>query len=110
MTHLGRVTGEHSQCIDPTGELQNPLAFSDGQVTFTGANGDQLFVTFAGVLTPTDVPGLLAAQNPFTIVGGTGRFVGAQGGGTATGSLDVRVPETPLVLNLHGILMLPKKR
>lgn len=108
MTHLGRVIGEHSQCIDPTGELQNPLEFSDGEVTFTGANGDQLFVTFAGVLTPTEIPGVLAAQNPFIVVGGTGRFVGAQGGGTATGSLDVRVPETPLILNLDGTLILPR--
>jgi hypothetical protein len=108
MSHLGRVIGVHSQCIDPTGELQDPLAFSDGRVTLTAASGDQLFLTFAGTLTPTEVEGVLGVNNPFQIVGGTGRFEGAAGGGAATGSLDVRVPETPLVLNLDGTLILSR--
>jgi hypothetical protein len=108
MTHLGRVTGAHSQCIDPTGEHQNPLAFTNGIVTFTASNGTKLFATFAGVLQPTDEPGVFAAANPFQIVGGTGRFEGATGGGRATGSLDLRVPETPLVLDLDGTLVLPQ--
>jgi hypothetical protein len=107
MTHLGRVTGEHSQCIDPTGQVQNPLAYSDGRVTFTSASGDQLFATFEGTLIPTDVPGFFAAANPFEIVGGTGRFEGASGGGQVTGSLDLRVAETPIVLNLEGVLVMP---
>jgi hypothetical protein len=108
MTHLGRVTGEHSQCIDPTGVLQDPLIFTNGQVTVTAANGDQLFLTFAGTLMPSDAPGVFNVNNPFQVVGGTGRFAGAAGGGTASGSLDVRVPETPLVLNLDGTLSLPR--
>ena len=48
-----------------------------------------------------------SADNPFEIVGGTGRFDGASGGGRATGSLDLRVAETPIVLNLDGVLVLP---
>ena len=106
MTHLGLVTGAHSQCIDPTGEHQDPLAFSNGIVTFTAKNGTKLFATFAGVLQPTEVPGVFTVSNPFQIVGGTGRFEGATGGGSATGSLDLRVPETPVVLDLEGTLVL----
>jgi hypothetical protein len=78
-----------------------------GRVTFTSANGERLVATFAGTLIPTDVPGLFAADNPFAIVSGTGRFEGASGGGRATGSLDLRVPETPIVLNLEGELIIP---
>jgi hypothetical protein len=108
MTHLGRVTAEHSQCIDPTGVLQDPLTFTDGRMTVTAANGDKLFLAFAGTLIPTDVAGFFDVNNPFQIVGGTGRFEGATGGGTASGSLDVGVPEAALVLNLDGKLFLPR--
>ena len=45
-----------------------------GTIIFTAANGDQLWVAFAGAFTsPT------TAQGTYTFTGGTGRFAGATG-------------------------------
>lgn len=109
-TFLGRFTGVHSQCIDPTGTQQDPLAFTDGRASFTSAKGDVLHTTFAGTLIPTSRPGVFALDNPVQIVGGTGRFAGATGTARARGEVDLTVPEGPFFLVVEGSLMLPRSR
>jgi hypothetical protein len=107
-TFLGRFTGVHSQCIDPTGTVQDPLAFTDGRASFTAANGDVLHTTFAGTLIPTSRPGVFVLDNPVNIVGGTGRFAGARGTARARGVVDLTVPQAPFSLVIVGSLMLPR--
>ena len=67
-THLGRFTREETVLFNPaTGSLT-------GDIVFTAANGDQLFVSVdGGFISPTEATGT------YTITGGTGRFVKATG-------------------------------
>ena len=82
LTQLGRVTIAGNDCVlftPPTARI------ADGVLTITGANGDQLFAEIEGseVLPTPEVPGTV--EGTFVIVGGTGRFDGATGGGRFSG-------------------------
>jgi len=79
-THLGAFTTEMSFCVDPN-------FFYYGVVgTFYAANGDELWISIpTGQVIPNPElpePYLFYFTDDFLFVGGTGRFVGATGGGT----------------------------
>jgi hypothetical protein len=82
LKHLGRTTGtgEETVTFTPTGQS---LVQS---ITYTGANGDQLFVNFDGTATPPDQNGVLSFSGIETVTGGTGRFAGASGSLSHTGT------------------------
>ena len=64
-THLGRFTREESITLDPaTGAVS-------GSITFTAADGSELYCDFSG--------NLAAGGGTYTWTGGTGRFAGASG-------------------------------
>jgi hypothetical protein len=101
-THMGRFTETQTHCVNPTtGE------FSSGQFTTTGANGDAIFGTYSGHVVPTTAT-TGAIYGVFVITGGTGRFVGATGGGGATGTLDFVTGEANDLL-LKGTISRPHK-
>ena len=100
-THLGRFTSIHRQCVN-----FETLELRDGTVTFHAANGDQLYATFEGFLSPTGEPGVLSFDNPAHAVGGTGRFTGAEGLFRAHGLVDLN--DNTFELNAEGFLLLPK--
>ncbi len=81
-TELGKARGPASAILDVT-----TLSYT-GQATWAAANGDAVFLTFAGQFVPTTTPGLLENIETFEIIGGTGRFEGATGAGVAAGQLD----------------------
>jgi hypothetical protein len=68
-------------------ELVNVIT-GEGTATFTltGANGDTVVLEDTFLSTPPDANGAFTFGGTFEIVGGTGRFAGATGGGTVTGS------------------------
>lgn len=79
LKHLGRTTTHAIQVVNVlTGEITN-------SATYTAANGDVLYTTFAGTSSP---PPYVVFQGTETLVDGTGRFAGATGlsdlEGTAT--------------------------
>ncbi|KAB7745482.1 hypothetical protein GA707_06050 [Nostocoides sp. F2B08] len=85
-SHLGTVWFEIEHCSAFTGPTTG--VFGGGTITVTAANGDQLFMTEEGsfelVLDPTNTfPISSLIELEWEIVGGTGRFVGATGEGTA---------------------------
>jgi hypothetical protein len=80
-SHLGRFTTVQYHCTTAL----DPLGFSGGQYTFTAANGNTIFGTYAGRFVP-GAGGVLTVDATFTIDGGTGRFAGATGGGDASGT------------------------
>lgn len=78
VSHLGRVGYEYTQCthVDYT--------ILEGVMKLTAANGDTLDLTYTGEITqytPGDEYALWEIQ--WTAVGGTGRFLEAQGSGNA---------------------------
>jgi hypothetical protein len=89
-TQLGRVdfviTNDDVRLVDPT-HLGPTDAPASGQ--FTGPNGDKLLGVYHWNAGPTLLPGVLSYSGTFEIVGGEGRFSGATGGGTLTGTGNV---------------------
>lgn len=73
ISHVGRVTTEQVGCRSMvTG------AVTGVEATFVAANGDQLYATASGqAVDPTTMIGAIDAV--YTVTGGTGRFIGAEG-------------------------------
>ena len=97
-THLGRFSVLITFCIDPSellddGQLSpgESLPYENGFGALVGANGDELFITIAGAVLPSDHPDFdFEFADPFQIVGGTGRFDGAAGGGVTNSLVNFR--------------------
>jgi len=90
--NLGKFTAASTDCINPLGTLVNAFAFSStaspAGLMLLFDSGEQLFITYSGTLTPRlSAPHRLAGQ--FVITGGTGRFLGATGGGVLSGQEDI---------------------
>ena len=83
--HLGRVSVVASHCTQfDIFTTPNPGVFQDGEMTVTAANGDELWIEYAGhfLFTPGDTPEVGVSDISFTtltVTGGTGRFEGATG-------------------------------
>ncbi len=69
-THLGRFTRTEMLLVDQFG------VFQEGTMTFTAANGDELYADVEGGFTAAD---LSAAAGSYIFTGGTGRFHNASG-------------------------------
>jgi hypothetical protein len=81
-THLGHTLTE------TTDQLVN-LVTGEGTATyrFVAANGDQFRARFVFTTAPLPTQPGLSLSGTWTIIGGTGRFAGASGTGTAEGSV-----------------------
>jgi hypothetical protein len=78
---LGPVTMSSTDCIED--QMDGTFKFTPlGPVQFTTANGDKVFATYEGTFSL--LPGN-ALVGTYTIVGGTGRFANAGGGGALQG-------------------------
>lgn len=81
-THLGRTVMTSLHCT-PAGD-----DFGPGMMTLTSAQGDQVWIEYVG---SAPFPGagttVIEATIQFDIVGGTGRFEDAVGGGTMAASI-----------------------
>ena len=77
LTHLGRTVMTSSHCT-PAGDV-----IAGGTGTFVAANGDEVWFTYAGTA-PFPGPGTVVIDVTVTwqVVGGSGRFADAHGGGT----------------------------
>ena len=85
-THFGRMTGTGSNCTELTLATET-VAIWDGIATYTAADGSSVTVSYEGVQgAPTG--GVAMASTTSTVVSGTGRFEGAQGSWTASGTID----------------------
>ena len=80
---MGAVTLMATDCIAP-----NPhsfgFAFSNGKLTLTATNGDEIRANYSGTFVPLrhSIPfTLYTISGTFTVTGGTGRFSNATGSG-----------------------------
>lgn len=71
----------------------------NGTLTLTAANGDEPFVQYHATTPYPDATGAIHPVGTFTIVGGTGRFAGATGGGTLAAVANVKYPATTATLD-----------
>ena len=85
-THLGRMTGTGSNCTEFTLATES-VAIWDGVATYTAADGSSVTVSYEGVQ-GAPVGGVAVASTTSTVVSGSGRFEGAHGSWTASGTID----------------------
>lgn len=93
VSHMGNtaVTAQHCTA---TAQI-----VSGGTMTLIAANGDEVFIEYSGITNTPVIPGVteeLVVDLDFDIVGGTGRFLNAGGGGEMT--WEVTVPGFPFAV------------
>ena len=95
-THVGVYTG--------TGELYQDVCNSTfiGSFHWFAANGDELYGTFAGYLTPTGTPGVYDNHETADVTGGTGLFTGATGHWESGGQVDFSTDPISFVTPSQG--------
>ncbi len=91
LTELGRTAFYGEQDINFAAGTQS------GWRRLTAANGDQLYVTHTGTSALT-APGLVSFRAQMTIVGGTGRFVGATGFALGVGTANLATNSTSVAI------------
>jgi hypothetical protein len=81
-THMGRIEINGPSHVDLILERQT------GTSVLTAANGDTLVIAFSGTvhLTGPNPNDPVTFEGEWTVIGGSGRFAGAKGAGTYTGS------------------------
>ena len=101
-THLGRFWTRISFCNDITDLLDDgvlspgeSIPYDRGVGVLVAANGDELHLAVSGAVLPSDHPDFdFEFQDPFTFTGGTGRFMGASGGGVTNSLVDQAADRT----------------
>jgi hypothetical protein len=107
-TASGTQIGEHGTWHDE--ECAN-LAASPGSIVIHGnlvlgaTAGDEIFISYDVTSPDPDATGAIHPSGTFTVVGGTGRFHDASGGGTLEASGSVVDPAT--TAQLDGSIRLP---
>jgi hypothetical protein len=99
-TRIGRVSLTMSHCI-----IDDPAEpdFTNGEMVMTSVRGDAIFIQYAGTDTPSG-EGTGTIEGTFSIVGGSGAYVGATGGGTLSGTSSTGGSGVGL---LNGTITLP---
>lgn len=77
-THMGAVTIQQHHYVNLI-----DMTFYGGTYTWTAANGDTIYGTYHGYNVPTSTG--FEIHGVFTIDGGTGELINAEGGGLASG-------------------------
>lgn len=80
---LGRVAIVATDCVAP---VDGKFVFSNGKMTFTAANGDTLRAEYMGEFVPQTGNVYTINSGTFRIIGGTGQFTRATGGGELRGT------------------------
>lgn len=99
-TYLGRFTGIGEHCTRINWAMGGSF-ISDGVLTLTAANGDELWSNYERVTSDPDTPEV------HTFVGGTGRFASASGGGLGDPEcvIDIAAETGTCTFTLEGVIV-----
>lgn len=100
-TKIGGITVASTDCINPLPPLFTSFGFASHHVVLTTSNGDQLYATYAGILS---AEGRITGS--YVIYGGTGRFAHAVGAGILNGfeAIDLTTGAGNGQITLRGVL------
>jgi hypothetical protein len=90
-SHLGRTAYAGTVTVTDTDPITGVITDTLTE-TLTAANGDTLTLLCIEVATPVS-PGVYEGSDQWQVIGGTGRFEGATGEGTATTHVDLNTGE-----------------
>jgi hypothetical protein len=85
-SHLGRLTGSGTSCTEFALGTE-AVSIWDGMITLEAADGSTLIVIYEGDQ-GQPIDGVATFLHADTIIGGTGRFEGASGEWTVSGTID----------------------
>jgi hypothetical protein len=104
---LGQFTyvEHHVAHFGAEGQIQ---FFSDAVGVFSAANGDAIFLTYAGGVRPGANPNEFLGEFPFTIIGGRGRFAAAIGSGVIKSVAKSTPPKVEFTRTIEGTITAPK--
>lgn len=84
---LGRVAFVATDCITPVAPLFN---FSQGRFIIMTTSGEQIYAAYSGQFVPTgDGAKYVFSGATFQVIGGSGQYAKATGGGTISGGEDM---------------------
>ncbi len=94
-SHLGQTVETSSATLNLLSLQTTGCSAEARTAAFVGANGDELDVLFIDGQTCMTSPTSGESQYVFAITGGTGRFVGARGSGTARAGFTLATSSSP---------------
>ncbi|MEO5997497.1 MAG: hypothetical protein ABIN89_12230 [Chitinophagaceae bacterium] len=94
-TPFGKATFEENVKVDVTASPETVK----GTETITAENGDQIFSTVSGYVSPPDAKGNYQVFNTSTITGGTGKYAGATGTYKETYTGNIAAPTSTAVFD-----------
>lgn len=102
LSHLGNTTVSSEQTVDFT---KTPPELT-GTDEITAANGDKLYATHSGISGAPDAQGNVTFSGEYTFTGGTGKFKGASGSASFTGTASLATNKGEF--SLHGKITLKR--
>ena len=96
---LGAFGYTSNTCVTPGGPVSGTFAIAFATDGFLG--------TLLGTNSPTATTGVFGPNFTYTILSGTGRFLGSTGTFLGTGSIDARTPPSQLTLHFDGLIGAP---
>ena len=100
-THLGAFTGT-AEFVTKTSAMDLVKYTYTGTFHWFAANGDEIYGTFEGYLSPTETPGVYDNHETADVTGGTGRFASATGHWESGGQVDFTTEPPSFVLPWQG--------
>jgi hypothetical protein len=83
-----------------------PISCTDGIAAFTAASGDDLFISFSGLIRPGGQADVLLSEGAFTIRGGNGKLKGATGSGVLR--MEMNMAHNTVKISLDGTVSRPQ--
>lgn len=100
-TKIGPITVTSTDCINPLPPSFTSFGFASHNVVLTTSSGDQLYATYAGILSAEG-----RINGSYVIYGGTGRYAHAVGAGVLSGfeAIDQQTGAGNGQITLKGVL------